>query len=80
MATSPRPCGSCSRSARCPEEARLAIKSGDILGGRSALEAKQIADAAPGSPFASDLRAGYGGVIVPTGLFGGMVAYTVDSR
>ncbi len=57
----------------------VAIKPEDLLGGRTAEAAKAIAAAAPGSPFAADLRAGYGGMMLPVGLLGAMSAVAIPA-
>jgi len=43
----------------------LAIPPGDVVEGKASAAAKAIADGAPGSAFAGDFAAGYGGLMVP---------------
>ncbi len=46
------------------------ITAAEIATSRAAAPAKPIADAAPGSPFAADFKAGQGGLMIPTALVG----------
>ena len=53
----------------------LAVSSADLLSGRASRTSQAIAAAAPGSPFAQDLRAGTGGLIclaMPVGILAGV--------
>jgi hypothetical protein len=44
----------------------LAIPGGDLAAGRAGAAARPIAEAAPASPFAADLAAGEGGLVIPS--------------
>jgi hypothetical protein len=44
----------------------LAIPGADLAAGRAADAARPIAEAAPASPFAADLAAGEGGLVIPS--------------
>jgi hypothetical protein len=57
----------------------LAIPPQDVLAGKAHDAAKAIADAAPGSPFASDFNAGYGGLTAPTMGLGMLAAVAVPA-
>jgi hypothetical protein len=57
----------------------LAIPTADLFDGKCADAAKAIADAAPGSPFAADLKAGTGGLRIPTGVIGVLAGLTLPA-
>jgi type II secretory pathway pseudopilin PulG len=56
-----------------------ALAPADILAGRGAETAKAIAAAAPDSPFAADLTAGYNGLLVPSAAIGVMAAVAIPA-
>ena len=57
----------------------LAIPPADIVAGRAGARAQQIADGAPGSPFATHLRSGQGGLMMPTALIGMISAVAIPA-
>jgi hypothetical protein len=57
----------------------LAIPSRQFFTGEASTTAKQIADAAPKSPFAGDFAAGYGGLMVPAAGVGMVAAIAVPA-
>ena len=55
----------------------LAVDPDAILAGRGLQIVKPIVDAAPDSPLAADVRAGYGGLAMHTGLVGALAAVAI---
>ncbi len=57
----------------------VAIPLEDIFQGKASAAAKQIADASPASPFATDYKVGFGGLLVPTSTIGMVAAVAIPA-
>lgn len=57
----------------------IAIPPEDVLTGNADARAKEIATAAPSSPFAGDLEAGFGGLMIPAAAIGLVAAIAVPA-
>ena len=57
----------------------LAIQPRQVFTGEAGTLAKQLADSAPGSPFAADFAAGYGGLMLPAAALGTSAAVATSA-
>lgn len=55
------------------------IPIADVISGKANEAAKAIADGAPSSPFAEDMKAGYMGLMIPTAALGAMAAVAIPT-